>query len=170
MPKRRRPPSLVSKPPEKARKRNKAAGIVHTSVYLPQPMHDALREAAFKERSKIHDIVLEGIELALRKRKWWYWPNCVTKFVCDFRNRSRAMATKKPLNAVDELKLGASSLSLAIAQTIYETDKTFPKRLIPRVENILRDAESARMTHVVELLHLFLNALRKPQNFPPWNI
>ena len=31
--------------------------------------HDALREAAFKERRKIHDIVLEGIELALRKRK-----------------------------------------------------------------------------------------------------
>jgi hypothetical protein len=32
-------------------------------------MHDALREAAFKERCKIHDIVLEGIELALRKRE-----------------------------------------------------------------------------------------------------
>jgi hypothetical protein len=31
-------------------------------------MHDALRKAAFKERRKIHDIVLEGIELALRKR------------------------------------------------------------------------------------------------------
>ena len=42
--------------------------IVHTSVYLPQAMHDALRAAAFKERRKIHDIVLEGIELALRKR------------------------------------------------------------------------------------------------------
>jgi hypothetical protein len=27
-----------------------------------------LREAAFKERCKIHDIVLEGVELALRKR------------------------------------------------------------------------------------------------------
>lgn len=42
--------------------------IVHTSIYLPQAMHDALREAAFKERRKIHDIVLEGIELALKKR------------------------------------------------------------------------------------------------------
>jgi hypothetical protein len=37
-------------------------------VYLPQAIHNALREAAFKERRKIHDIVLEGIELALRKR------------------------------------------------------------------------------------------------------
>jgi hypothetical protein len=27
-----------------------------------------LREAAIKQRRKIHDIVLEGIELALRKR------------------------------------------------------------------------------------------------------
>ena len=31
-------------------------------------MHDALRAAAFKERRKIRDIVLEGIELAIRKR------------------------------------------------------------------------------------------------------
>jgi hypothetical protein len=44
-------------------------GIVHSSLYLPEATHDALREAAFKERRKIHDIVLEGIELALRKRK-----------------------------------------------------------------------------------------------------
>jgi hypothetical protein len=32
-------------------------------------MHDDLREAAFIERRKIYDIVLEGIEMALRKRK-----------------------------------------------------------------------------------------------------
>ena len=43
--------------------------IVHTSVYLPEAVHEALRQVAFKERCKIHDIVLEGIELALRKRK-----------------------------------------------------------------------------------------------------
>jgi hypothetical protein len=30
--------------------------------------HEALREVAFRERIKIHDIVLEGIEMALRKR------------------------------------------------------------------------------------------------------
>jgi hypothetical protein len=44
------------------------AGIVHTSLYLPEAVHEALREAAFEERSKIHDIILEGIELGLRKR------------------------------------------------------------------------------------------------------
>jgi hypothetical protein len=32
-------------------------------------VYEALREVAFKERRKIHDLVLEGIQLALRKRK-----------------------------------------------------------------------------------------------------
>lgn len=44
-------------------------GIVQTSVYLPTAMHDALRAAAFEERCKIHDIMLEGIGLALKKRE-----------------------------------------------------------------------------------------------------
>jgi hypothetical protein len=43
-------------------------GIVHSSLYLPEAVHEALREAAFKERVKIHDIVLEGIGLALKAR------------------------------------------------------------------------------------------------------
>ena len=41
---------------------------IHTSLYLPEAVYEGLREAAFRERRKIHDIVLEGIELALRKR------------------------------------------------------------------------------------------------------
>lgn len=45
-------------------------GIVHTSLYLPEPLYEGLREAAFKERCKIHDILLEGVRLALRKRGW----------------------------------------------------------------------------------------------------
>ena len=43
-------------------------GIVHTSVYLPEALYEGLRRAAFEERRKIHDIVLEGIGMALRKR------------------------------------------------------------------------------------------------------
>jgi len=35
---------------------------------LPEALYESLRRAAFEERVKIHDIVLEGIELALRKR------------------------------------------------------------------------------------------------------
>jgi hypothetical protein len=42
--------------------------IVHSSVYLPEPVYEALREAAFKERVKIHDIVVEGIGAALKRR------------------------------------------------------------------------------------------------------
>lgn len=38
------------------------------SVYLPAAVNEVLCQVAFKERCKIHDIVLEGIELALRKR------------------------------------------------------------------------------------------------------
>jgi hypothetical protein len=44
-------------------------GIVHTSVYLPETVYEALRVAAFRERRKIYDIVLEGIRLALGKRR-----------------------------------------------------------------------------------------------------
>jgi len=43
-------------------------GTVHTSAYLPEAVYEALRLAAFKERKKINDIVVEGIDLALRKR------------------------------------------------------------------------------------------------------
>jgi len=43
-------------------------GTVHTSLYLPEPIYEALRLAAFTERKKINDLVVEGIELALRKR------------------------------------------------------------------------------------------------------
>jgi hypothetical protein len=42
--------------------------VVHSSLYLPEPVYEALRETAFHERCKIHDLVLEGIGLALRKR------------------------------------------------------------------------------------------------------
>jgi hypothetical protein len=41
-------------------------GIVHSSIHLPEALYEALREVAFRERWKIHDIVLEGIEMALR--------------------------------------------------------------------------------------------------------
>jgi hypothetical protein len=42
--------------------------VVHSSLYLPEPVYEALRKIAFEERLKIHDIVLEGIDLALRRR------------------------------------------------------------------------------------------------------
>ena len=50
-----------------ARRRSRP-DVVHSSVYLQEGVYEALRETAFKERCKIHDLVLQGIELALRKR------------------------------------------------------------------------------------------------------
>ena len=68
MPKRIRSPAGRSGSSAVRTKAEDTPGIVHTSLYLPAAVHDALREIAFKERLKIYDIVLEGIEAALRRR------------------------------------------------------------------------------------------------------
>jgi hypothetical protein len=51
-----------------ARRQPERASIVHSSLYLPEPVYEALRKIAFEERVKIHDVVLEGIDLSLRRR------------------------------------------------------------------------------------------------------
>jgi hypothetical protein len=53
-----------------ARKHAKRPSIVHTSLYLPEPVYEALRKIAFEKRLKIHDVVLEGIDLALRRHRY----------------------------------------------------------------------------------------------------
>jgi hypothetical protein len=63
-----RNPRPKSSGPARPAGRQPRPGIVHSSVYLPEAVYEALREAAFEERVKIHDIVLEGVALALRKR------------------------------------------------------------------------------------------------------
>jgi hypothetical protein len=68
MPKRSRTPPRAATAPARPKSGQGRPGIVHTSVYLPEALYEGLREAAFRERRKIHDIVLEGIEWALRKR------------------------------------------------------------------------------------------------------
>jgi len=59
------PPAAALRQPAGRRTR---PDIVHSSLYLPEAVYEALRETAFKERCKIHDLVLQGIDLALRKR------------------------------------------------------------------------------------------------------
>ncbi len=68
MAKRTRTPAPKARAPLKPGGRRARPGIVHSSLYLPEAVHEALREVAFQERTKIHDLVLEGIELALRGR------------------------------------------------------------------------------------------------------
>ena len=68
MPKRREPHGRPPAHQQSPGSRQGRPGIIHTSVYLPEALYERLREAAFRERCKIHDIVLEGIRLALGKR------------------------------------------------------------------------------------------------------
>lgn len=42
--------------------------VQHTSVYIPRAAYERLREIAFAERIKIHDLLMEGIDLAIEKR------------------------------------------------------------------------------------------------------
>ena len=42
--------------------------ILHSSVYLPEPVYEVLRKIAFEERLKIHDLVLEGLDAVLPRR------------------------------------------------------------------------------------------------------
>ena len=48
-----------------AGKQTERPSIIHSSLYLPEPVYEALRKIAFDERLKIHDVVLEGIDSAV---------------------------------------------------------------------------------------------------------
>ncbi len=58
-------PELEEAMPKSARA--KRAGVVHTSIYVPRPVYHKLREIAFTQERKVHDIIMEGIDAALRK-------------------------------------------------------------------------------------------------------
>ena len=68
MAKRTRSPRSARSAPAKPTGRWSRPDITHTSVYLPQAAYEALRQVAFDERRKIHDLLIEGVELALKKR------------------------------------------------------------------------------------------------------
>jgi hypothetical protein len=68
MAKRPRTQPTASSVPTKPARGQPRPGVVHSSLYLPEPIYEALREAAFEERCKIHDVVMEGISLALKRR------------------------------------------------------------------------------------------------------
>jgi hypothetical protein len=67
----RRPPGNPanrSGAPVASRRAVERPSTVHTSLYLPGRVHDALRKIAFDERLKIHDLMIEGIDAALKRR------------------------------------------------------------------------------------------------------
>lgn len=42
--------------------------VQHTSVYIPRAAYERLREIAFAERCKIHDLLMQGIDLVIAER------------------------------------------------------------------------------------------------------
>ena len=68
--------TLVPPPPEKevaavdlaAARRATLSDVQHTSVYIPRAAHDRLREIAFVERCRVHDLIMEGLDLAIARR------------------------------------------------------------------------------------------------------
>ena len=63
-----RPPEAIAEAPApKPAGRRARPEIVHTSVYLPREVHRRLREIAFTRDVKVHDVIMEGIDEALRK-------------------------------------------------------------------------------------------------------
>jgi hypothetical protein len=50
------------------RRQPERPSIVHSSLYLPEPVYESLRKIAFEERLKIHDVVMEGVNTVLRRR------------------------------------------------------------------------------------------------------
>jgi len=45
------------------------AEMFRTSLYLSRAVHDVLREIAFHERKKVHDLFVEGLDHVLAKRR-----------------------------------------------------------------------------------------------------
>ena len=72
MAKRRKLPSTTAEAGRQLPGRRPRPDVVHSSVYLPEAVYEALRQSAFKERCKIHDLVMQGIEMALKK---WGYPS-----------------------------------------------------------------------------------------------
>jgi hypothetical protein len=68
MARRPRNPANRSGAPVASRTARETPATVHTSLYLPGPVHDAMRKVAYDERVKIHDLVIEGIDAVLKRR------------------------------------------------------------------------------------------------------
>ena len=64
----RDPPAAEEPTPAPAAEpRAKREGIVHTSIYVPKPAYQKLREIAFTQECKVHDVIMEGIDAVLQR-------------------------------------------------------------------------------------------------------
>lgn len=61
--------ALKSQEPSKAVELVEQRDVIKTSTYLPKEVYERLREIAFHERCKIHDLLIEGLDHVLTKRR-----------------------------------------------------------------------------------------------------
>jgi hypothetical protein len=57
-------PERIEAPP----RAKPTSDVQHSSIYIPRPVYERLRELAFHERVKIHDLILEGLDLVMAQR------------------------------------------------------------------------------------------------------
>lgn len=63
-----KPKVVKMRAPKAAPTPAEAAPVVRSSIYLSQAAHDRLREIAFVERKKVHDLIVEGVDAVIAKR------------------------------------------------------------------------------------------------------
>jgi len=60
--------AVVDASVKQARRQTTKNQTIQQTVYLPPAVHEQLRKIAFDERVKMHDILIEGLNLAFARR------------------------------------------------------------------------------------------------------
>ncbi len=62
------PPTVAraERPPH--REGGRRPGLKQQTAYLPEPVYEQLRALAFEERRKMHDLLMEGLDLVFKQR------------------------------------------------------------------------------------------------------
>jgi hypothetical protein len=59
-------PASAERPPNRAGSRR--PGLKQQTAYLPEPVYEQLRALAFEERRKMHDLLMEGLDMVFKQR------------------------------------------------------------------------------------------------------
>ena len=59
-------PTNAERPPQRGGSRR--PGLKQQTAYLPEPVYEQLRVLAFEERRKMHDLLMEGLDLVFKRR------------------------------------------------------------------------------------------------------
>jgi len=59
--------ATAERPPNRAGNRRRP-GLKQQTAYLPEPVYEQLRALAFEERRKMHDLLMEGLDMVFKQR------------------------------------------------------------------------------------------------------